>query len=41
MLKTFFQINEIFLKRIEKVENFGLLQAVKSRRLIANIFGVL
>jgi hypothetical protein len=41
MLKTFFEINEIFFKMIEKVENFEGLQAVNLQRLIANIFDFL
>jgi hypothetical protein len=41
MLKTFFEINEIFLKTIEKVENFEGLQAVKFERLIAKKLAVL
>jgi hypothetical protein len=38
MLKTFFVINEIFFKMIEKVENFKQLQAVNLQRLTAKYF---
>jgi hypothetical protein len=40
MLKTFFEIMGKKKKTVKRLDCFRGVQAVKSRRLIANIFGV-